>query len=454
MLLPIAHTIKKLAAGDAYSSNLVDACLQSIADSSGQGATTFIRVFSDRARTEAQRFDANRLSGPLAGLPISVKDLFDIAGEPTTAGSVVLAEAAPASKDAVAVARLRAAGAVVIGRTNMTEFAFSGLGLNPHHGTPSNPYDRVGKRIPGGSSSGAVISVTDSMAYAAIGSDTGGSIRIPAALCGLTGFKPTARRISLDGVLPLSTSLDSIGPIAPTVACCARIDAVLAGLDVQPLHSADLTGLRLGVLQGYVLDELETPVSSAFSSALTLLSRNGARVEDVIFPSLSDIPATHSKGSLAAAESYAWHRHILEEKRVLYDPRVASRILRGKEMSATDYIDLLRARQSICADAAKAFSAYDAVLLPTVPRIAPRIADLQLDDTAYFDANAAFLRNPSVINFLDGCALSVPCHMHGEAPVGLMIAGLSMQDEKILSIGAAIESILAASGRAIHGYPA
>jgi aspartyl-tRNA(Asn)/glutamyl-tRNA(Gln) amidotransferase subunit A len=449
-LLPIAHTLEGLAGGELRSSDLVESCLTAIADPSGEGARTFARVFADSARSQAREFDQHRTVGALAGLPISVKDLFDVAGEPTTAGSVVLAQAPPAKADAVAVARLRAAGAIVMGRTNMTEFAFSGLGVNPHYGTPANPYDRASRRLPGGSSSGAAVSITDGMAYAAVGSDTGGSVRIPAALCGLTGFKPTARRIPLDGALPLSSTLDSVGSLAPTVACCARMDAVLAGIAQQPIRPVEVRGLRLAVLQGYVLDGLDAHVTAAFSSALALLSHCGAHLEEVNFSSLDEIPLANQKGGFAAAEAYPWHRSLLETHASDYDPRVASRILRGKEMTAADYIELGQARRRIIAEADRVLAAFDAILIPTVPCIAPRIADLEATDAAYFAANAMILRNPSVINFLDGCALSVPCHVPGEAPVGLMIAGLAMRDQSILSIGEAIESALATDGRAIH----
>ncbi|MGA3224063.1 MAG: amidase [Acidobacteriaceae bacterium] len=450
MLTPIACTLEGLARGELRSSELVDACLYAIADAAGEGERTFTRTFDHAARAAAKKFDTDRTAVPLAGLPVSVKDLFDVAGQPTTAGSLVLAGAPKANTDALAVARLRAAGAILIGHTNMTEFAFSGLGLNPHHGTPCNPYDRIGRRIPGGSSSGAAVSVTDGMAHAAIGSDTGGSVRIPAALCGLTGFKPTARRVPLDGTLPLSFTLDSAGPIAPTVACCALIDSVLAGLDPQPLPPVDLAHLRLGVLQGYVLDGMDASVSAAFSFAIALLSRLGAQVEDITLPSLDKIPVANQKGGFAAAESYSWHRSFLEKDASRYDPRVLSRILRGREITAADHRDLSQTRYEIIVDAAHTLAGFDAILMPTVPRIAPRIADLEADDAVYFEANAAMLRNPSVWNFLDGCALSIPCHLPGEAPVGLMVAGLAMQDGRVLSIGAAIESALAAEGRAIH----
>lgn len=278
-MIPL-HTLSEnavaLATGRVPSRALVEASLAAAADSSGEGARTFTAVYTASALNAADFIDRRRqcgaLEGPLAGLPVSIKDLFDVAGEPTPAGSVVLADAPPAVSDATAIARLRAAGAVLVGRTNMTEFAFSGLGINPHYGTPRNPYDRANGRIPGGSSSGAAISVSDGMAVAAVGSDTGGSLRIPAALCGLTGYKPTARRVPLDGVLPLSSNLDSVGSIAPTVAGCALMDAVLSGCCPKPLDDYGVAGLRVGVLQGYVLDYLEEPVARCFENALSIFS--------------------------------------------------------------------------------------------------------------------------------------------------------------------------------------
>lgn len=452
-LVPISHTLHELATGKVTSSDLVESCLNSIADVHGEGSRTFTRVYTTSAKTVAKNFDVLRPAGPLAGLPVSIKDLFDVEGQPTPAGSVVLADAKPAAQDSTVVRRLREAGAVLVGRTNMTEFAYSGLGINPHYGTPLNPYERTRARIPGGSSSGAAVSVTDGMAYAGIGSDTGGSVRIPAALCGLTGFKPTARRVPMDGMVPLSTSLDSVGPLAPTVACCALLDAVLAGEAPREIQTVEVKGLRLAVLQGYVLEGLESHVASAFSAALELLSQHGATVSDFVFTSLDAIPEANQKGGLAGAESYAWHHRLMDESVFRYDPHVASRILRGSHMTATDYVEVLQARRRIIADAEQAFTGFDAILLPTTPRIAPYLADLEASDEAYFDANGAVLRNPSVFNFLDGCALSIPCHLPGEAPVGLMVAGLGGWDEKILRIGAAIEGVLAAAGRAIHGSP-
>lgn len=456
-LTPIANTMDSLAAGETTSRELVETCLAAAVDPSGQGARTFTRIDADSVLHAADAMDKRRRTGSpqglLLGLPISVKDLFDVAGEPTPAGSIVLADAPPAPKDATAIARLRDAGAVLVGRTNMTEFAFSGLGINPHYGTPRNPYDRINGRIPGGSSSGAAISVTDGMAAAAIGTDTGGSLRIPAALCGLTAFKPTARRIPMQGVLPLSTSLDSVGPIAPTVACCARIDSVLSGELSVPLVPAEMKHLRLGVLQGYVLDDLDADVARRFDAAVSTLSSAGARLKEVHFSALDEIPGCYANGGIPAFEAYDWHRQLIATHSELYDPRVLVRILRGKEISQAQYLELMNARRRIISAGERAFMESDVWLLPTVPRIAPLISDLVSDDAAYMQANATMLRNSSIFNFLDGCALSIPCHLPGEAPVGLMLAAPSGGDHQLLRIGAAIEAALAKAGCAIACSP-
>ncbi|MHB2009138.1 MAG: amidase [Acidobacteriaceae bacterium] len=452
-LVPIADQLAALEAGQTTSRELIEKGLAAVDDPAGEGVRTFTKVYSDSALYAADSIDQQRRTGvgqgALLGLPISVKDLFDIAGEPTPAGSIVLADAPPAKKDAAAIARLRAAGAILIGRTNMTEFAFSGLGINPHYGTPRNPFDRAIGRIPGGSSSGAAISVTDGMAAAAIGTDTGGSLRIPAALCGLTAFKPTARRAPLQGVLPLSRSLDSVGAIAPTVACCARMDAVLSGEPLTPLVSCDTVGLRVGVLQGHVLDGLDADVARRFEAVLSILSKAGANVKEAHFSALADIPACYANGGIPAYESHDWHRKLIEQHGELYDHRVLARILRGAAISPVDYSDLVKTRRRIIAEAERAFADSDVWLLPTGPRIAPIISELVSDDAAYFDANAAMLRNPSIFNFLDGCALSIPCHLPGEAPVGLMLAASRDQDHKLLRIGQAIETALAEAGCAV-----
>ena len=435
-----------LRAGSTTSADLIEAALQRIAAPQGEGARVFTRVYADAARAAARASDTLRDAGlsrsAIDGLPISIKDLFDVAGETTLAGSVVLQGEPAASESALIVKRLQAAGAVLIGKTNMTEFAYSGLGINPHYGTPKNPWDRATGRIPGGSSAGAAVSVSDDMAVAGIGSDTGGSVRIPAALCGLTGFKPTARRVPTRGALPLSVNLDSIGPIAASVACCAQLDAILAGEDDSPLLAARLSGLRLAVPTTVVLDGMDAHVAASFASALTRLSAAGALITEIAVPAFSESAAINAKGGFTAAEAWAWHRALIARAGERYDPRVVSRIARGEAMSAADYIDLLGARTRWIDDVEAAIAGYDALLLPTVPVVAPVIADLVASDEAYFRANGLILRNPTMINFLDGCALSLPCQAPGSAPVGLMVAGPAMSDLRILAIGLAIEESL------------
>ncbi len=438
--------------GELTSRALVEQYLAAAADPAGEGARVYIKLDTDAMRNAADTLDRQRHSGvsrPLLGLAISVKDLCDVAGEVTTAGSVALKDAPPAKEDAPIIARQRAAGAFPFGRTNMTEFAFSGLGINPHYGTPKNPWDRKYPRIPGGSSSGAVVSVTDGMAAAAIGSDTGGSIRIPAAICGATGFKLTQRRVPTTGAYPLSHTLDSLGPIAPTVACCALIDAIFAGDAPHALEPTDLSTLRFGVMQGYVLDDLDPEVAKAFESAIATLSKAGARIEDFHFASLDNIPKANSKGTVPTYEGYDFHKDLIAKHGDQYDPIVRSRMLKALDMTVTDYSNILEARKQIIAEAEPAFAKFDAVLLPSVACIAQRIADLEADLDTYLAANQRILRNPSVFNFLDGCALSIPIHRPGEAPVGLKVAQLANHDAKILRIGNAIEAALAKSGCAI-----
>ena len=446
----IAECAAALHDGSTTSLALVEAALERIEDAAGEGARTFTRVYAEQARVAARASDMLRSVGlgrsAVDGLPVSIKDLFDVAGEATLGGSVVLQGAPAASADAEVVRRLRVAGAVIVGRTNMTEFAYSGLGINPHYGTPRNPWDRDVGRIPGGSSSGAAVSVSDGMAVAGIGSDTGGSIRIPSALCGLTGFKPTARRVSTRGVLPLSANLDSIGPIAPSVACCALLDAVLAEEPECVPRIAELKGLRLMVPTTVTLDDLDDQVAATFRHTLTKLSAAGAQVQEVALPAFSRLSSINAKGGFTAAEAWAWHRELIARSHDRYDPRVVSRILRGRDMSAADLLDVLQARAAWIAEVGAAIDGFDALVMPTVPCIAPPVGDLVASDETYFRFNGLMLRNPTLINFLDGCALSLPCHEPGEAPVGLMVAGTAMSDRRILSIGRAIERCLGRTG--------
>jgi aspartyl-tRNA(Asn)/glutamyl-tRNA(Gln) amidotransferase subunit A len=447
--MPDMPTLASLASDldcDATSARkLVEECLAKIADPAGEGQRAFIHVDRDAAVGAADAMDrlrhANAAPSPYAGIPVSIKDLFDIKGQVTRAGSRALEDSAPAEVDAPVVARLRRAGFVVIGRTNMTEFAYSGIGINPHYGTPKSAWNRSVGHVPGGSSSGAAVSIADRMAYGALGTDTGGSCRIPAAFNGIVGFKPTQSRVPLDGGVPLSFSLDSFGPLARSVACCAVLDAVLADEPVRPLQPRPVKGMRLAVPTTVALDDLDPEVAKTFERALATLSREGALIERIEVSEFHDVGVMNSKGGFAAAESYAWHRYLLARKGDVYDPRVSVRILRGEGINAADYIDILNARRSFIARTEARIAPYDALVLPTTANTPPKIADLA-DDKAFATQNLRALRNCSLINTLDGCAISLPAHRDGEVPVGLMLAAAGGSDRRIFELAAGMESII------------
>jgi len=434
-----------LADGSTTSRALIEDCLARIADPAGEGTRAFTKVHAETARAMADAIDAMRRAGRgpgrYAGIPVCFKDLFDIAGEATAAGSRAMADAPPATAHAPVVQRMLTAGFIPVGRTNMTEFAFSGLGINPHYGTPLSPWDRASARIPGGSSSGTAVAVADGMAAAGLGTDTGGSCRIPAAFCGVVGYKPTARRVPIDGVLPLAPSLDSIGPLAPSVSCCATIDAVLAGEPASPPAPARVAGLRLGVPANLVLDGMDGTVAAAFERVLSVLSEAGARIERLRIPEFDEILAANAKGGFAAAEAYAWHRPLLAAKAALYDPRIRLRIERGASMTAADYLDVVNARARLIASFDVRTRDCDGVVMPTVPIVPPRVADL-VEEREYNLINLLILRNTALGNFLDRCAISLPCHRPGEAPVGFMLMGETMGDARLFRIATAVEALL------------
>ncbi|OEZ29855.1 amidase [Variovorax boronicumulans] len=404
-------------------------------------AHVFTRTMFAEARAAAA---ASAPESRLAGLAFTSKDLFDVAGQPTPAGSAVLSHAPAAPADSLAVARLRAAGGVLTGRTNMTEFAFSGVGVNPHHGTPANVSDAATPRIPGGSSSGAAISVASGAAFIGLGSDTGGSIRIPAALNGIVGFKNTARLTPADGALPLSTTLDTVCAMTRSVRDAVTAHEILSARQVTP-GSAPLSAYRLAVVKNVFLDDLEPAVATAFERTLVTLRATGAHIHEIELPELADLQAINATGGFSAAESYAWHRLLLERSGAGYDPRVAQRILRGAGMKAHEYIDLVRARRDWIAGVEKALAPFDAVVSPTVPITAPSIASVAPGaerDDEFFRVNALLLRNPSIVNMLDGCAISLPCHVAGELPVGLMLWHSAMHDDAVLAVALQAERAL------------
>lgn len=435
-----------LEAGRTSARALVDECLAKIDDKTGEGERAFIHVDAQGAKAAAEAMDklrkVNAAPSRFAGIPISIKDLFDIKGQVTRAGSLALRDAPPATTDAPVVARLRRAGFVLIGRSNMVEFAYSGLGLNPHYGTPKNPWRRDVGHVPGGSSSGAAVSVTDGMAHGALGTDTGGSCRIPAAYCGIVGFKPTARRIPLDGGVPLSFTLDSYGPIARSVACCVTLDAVHAGEPIAAVRPRPIKGMRLAVPITVVLDELDNAVAQAFERSLSKLSQQGAVIERIAVPEFSEVGTLNAKGGFSSAEAWAWHRSLIAKRGDEYDPRVMIRIRRGETQTAADYVDLLKERRAIIGRFEARVAPYDALIMPTIAITPPRIDDLVDDDAAYTRANVLSLRNCTLINTIDGCAISLPVHRAGDAPVGLMLAAAAGSDRRIFELAAGIEDVV------------
>jgi aspartyl-tRNA(Asn)/glutamyl-tRNA(Gln) amidotransferase subunit A len=437
---------RALADGKTSSRELTELALARIADPAGEGSRAFLKVYADSARADADYADRLRTAGarrsPVDGLPVSVKDLFDVAGDVTRAGSKLLAGAAPAVADAPAVARLRSAGAVIVGRTNMVEFAFGTTGLNPHYGTPKNPWDRKTGRVPGGSSSGAAVAQADGMCVMALGSDTRGSIRQPAALCGVVGFKPTQQRVPRDGAFPLSFVLDSIGPLANTVACCAAYDSILAAEPPRALAALGAKGLRLLVPAGSLIEDLDDEVARAFEAGLDRLVAAGALISRLPVPAFERQAEYFRHGGFAGAEAYAIHRRWMDRV-AEYDPRIGKRISMAKDLGAADYVDLLRLRQAYIAEVAAVLAPFDAFLMPTTPCIAPTIREVDAGDDEYFRWNMRILRNVGVVNFLDGCAVSLPCQAPGAAPVGLSVCGPALSDRHILGVARAVEGVLA-----------
>ncbi|MEO7152366.1 MAG: amidase [Burkholderiaceae bacterium] len=439
----IAARHRAVARGDASYDAGIDAALRAATEAAA--AHVYTRLYPDAARAAAWHADALRAAGvalpALAGLPVTVKDLFDVAGEPTAAGSTILRDAPPATADAPAVARLRRHGAAITGRTNMSEFAFSGVGANPHLGTPANPADRRVARIPGGSSSGAAVSVGLGHAVAGLGSDTGGSLRIPAALCGLVGYKPSQPRVPLAGAFPLSRSLDTVGAITRCVEDALAVDAVIADTPLI-VRRRPLRGMRFAVPQTVVLDALEPAVAAALARVLSRLSAAGAQIDEPTLAALGEVTRLSSPG-LSPMEAHAVHRDRLAVHRARYDPRVAMRIDAGASASAADYLDVLDRRRTWIEAMEAELAPWDAVLCPTVPIVAPEIATVLASDEAFFRTNGLLLRNTSLFNFLDGCSYSLPCQAEGDLPVGLMLSSVHGDDARLAAVALAVEAALA-----------
>jgi aspartyl-tRNA(Asn)/glutamyl-tRNA(Gln) amidotransferase subunit A len=422
----------------------LEQALARIADPKGEGARACLTVYADAVRQAADAADARKgrgaVIGPLDGVIVSIKDLFDVAGEPTRAGSKILAdEAPPAKSDAPVVQRLRAAGAVIVAKTNMTEYAFSGIGANPHYGTPGNPHDRA--RVPGGSSAGAPVTVADGMCDIAIGTDTGGSVRIPAAFCGLIGFKPSKQRVPTGGAFPLSSTLDSIGPIGRSVAECAAADAVMAGEDFLPLQPIDLSGLRFGIADGLPFDRLDVAVSGAFGAGVARLADAGVQVSNEALPLFDDMLAVNAKGGISPYEACAIHRDRMARRAGDIDPNVRVRIERGCAVTKADYDFMVLERERLVREMDARLATLDVLIMPTVSIVAPTIAEVA-DPNVFTHKNAAALRNTSIGNFFDLCAISLP--LPAPLPVGMMLIARNGHDHRLLRIAAATSQLFAA----------
>ena len=445
MTMILTETASRLASGSLSARDHVESCLAAI--DCEDGARAFITVNADTARKQANRIDKLRAAGaalpPFAGVTLSVKDLFDIAGEVTTAGSRVLADARPAARDATVLARLRAAGFIVIGRTNMTEFAYSGLGMNPHYGNPRSPFgrDQGSGRVAGGSSSGSAVSICDDMAAATIGTDTGGSTRAPAAFCGITGMKPTTTRMPSQGVYPLSTSFDAAGPMAGSVDCCAILDDLMTGGEGRAETPFPVAGLRLAMPRGYLFDDLDPEIAAAFDAAVDRLSAAGAIVSDIRLDIIEDLRPANRPKSIVSAEAYEIHRDMLARRHDGYDPYVAARLAAGADISAADFIAMTRERAATCAAVQAVTRPYDALLLPTTPALPLPLDGMEGVETL-MKASARILRNTALSNYLDRPAITMPCHRPGAAPVGLSLMGSRGHDRRLLAIAAGIERVV------------
>lgn len=417
--------------------------LERIAAPDGEGCRACLTVYSDAAMVAARAADARRAEGqsdgPLDGWNVSIKDLFDVAGEATRGGSRALAHTAPlAERDAAVVERLRSGGAIIVAKTNMSEFAFSGVGLNPHFGTPGNPADRG--RVPGGSSSGAAVSVADGFCEIAIGTDTGGSVRIPAALCGLVGFKPTRSQVPLEGALPLSYSLDSIGPIARTVEQCTRAFSVLSGRSVIRDGPRNVGGLRLGAVQGLPLQGVDGAVGEAYERTLATLSSAGASVFDCEIPEIAAFVEIGKLGGIVPAEAYHAYRHLVEGHPREIDPLILLRLENGSRITAADYIEMLHRRRDLLVAMKARMADVDALVMPTVPIVAPTFDEVGTPE-GFGERNALLLRNTSIANFFDLPSISLPIP-GTPLPVGLMLTAASGEDERLLSTASALEALL------------
>jgi aspartyl-tRNA(Asn)/glutamyl-tRNA(Gln) amidotransferase subunit A len=444
-MLTIEEFGRRLRAGKTTSAEITDTCLGQI-EKDNTRLNAFILVMADAARQAAKEADAELAAGqdrgPLHGVPISIKDLFDIKGTPTTAASRVC-EGHVATADAHAISYLRHAGAVIVGKTNLHEFAFGTTNEDSAFGPARNPYDV--NRSPGGSSGGSAASVVAGMALATLGTDTGGSIRIPAAACGIVGLKPTYGEVSLDGAVPLSTTFDHGGPLAQNVADAWHLYHALIGRPAsRPLTPVPAAGLRLGVLRRYFCDVLDNEVRGRFEGSLDALRAAGVVVEDAEIAHASLISSAYLLVSFGDAAAY--HAPMIEKMPEKYTPPVRQRVEASRYVLAEDYVRALAARGVLCREVDAALLGYDALILPTLPMPAPEIGASTVQIAgATQPVRPLMLKLTQLFNMTGHPAIAMPCGATSEGlPCSLQLVGTRMQTEALARVALTVENTLGA----------
>jgi aspartyl-tRNA(Asn)/glutamyl-tRNA(Gln) amidotransferase subunit A len=442
----VVQLAAKLRNGRIDAVELTDTVLERI--STCDDPAIFTSTMVHRARTEAkaaaQRLKAGQPASLVDGVPVGWKDLFDLKKRITTAGSVVLKGNAAATADAALVQAADRSGLVSVCTLNMTEFAYSGLGLNPHYGTPRNPHDAKIHRSPGGSSSGSGVAVARGLLPVAIGSDTGGSIRVPASFNGIVGYKSSTGHYPMAGVFPLSRTCDVLGPLAQTVEDCVLVDAVLCGLKKPAAKQADLKGRVFIVPSNVVFDGVEDDVATHFESALSRISKAGGKIKRKPFPAFDAIlKLVPTRGTILGAEALQLHwARVHGPDAMRMDQRVVQRIKMSEKMTAVDLLEIMQQRQQLIA-ATTDLIGEGIVVFPTTPHVAMAIAPLEADSEEFFRINAKTLRNTMLGNFLDWCGLSIPNGTDRNGmPTGFLLSAPHGRDRDMLSVGLALEAVV------------
>ena len=460
----IAYQSQLLRRGDLSPVELTQLYLDRI-DAYDEHLNAYLTLTAERAIASARAAEAaiqgGDWRGPLHGIPIALKDLFDVVGLPTTAGSIILREQI-ASRDATAARRLFEAGAVLLGKTQMVEFAFGGAGINHHYGTPWNPWDLQEHRLPGGSSSGSGVAVSSGLTSAALGTDTGGSVRIPASFDGLVGLKPTFGRVSNAGVVPLDSTLDCVGPMTRSVGDAALLYDVIRGPDGedaatldQPIEgpsddlNLDLTGVRLCVPREYFWEDVDTETEAAVRATAQVFAELGANVDEISLEPLDRLIEMRQRsaaagltvGTLSSVETCMHFGAELDARYEDFDPIVAPRMIDGRNLNAVDYLTLQRAWEHLRGAALAALEDVDALLTPTTPFPAPTVAETDDVSGPYWTVNGMCLRNTSAVSLLGLCAISLPCGFtRGDLPIGLQLIAKPWEEARLLRLAQAYES--------------